>query len=51
MKLQLPSGVPSLDNNDTIDWNNWVDWLVYIIFPIGLIVLYFMLRKRTKKDD
>lgn len=51
MNLQLPSGLPSLDNNDKIDWNSWFDWIVYIILPLLLIVAYIVLRKRSKKQD
>ncbi len=51
MNLQIPTGVPSANNNSPIDLSNPFDVLVYIVAPVALIVLYLYLRKKNRKID
>ncbi|MAO08577.1 MAG: adenylosuccinate synthetase [Alteromonas sp.] len=48
MKIQIPTEVPNPDNNTPIELTNIFDILVFVVAPIVLIILYFVLRKRAK---
>jgi heme/copper-type cytochrome/quinol oxidase subunit 2 len=41
---------PSPQNNTPIDLNNLFDVIVFIVFPVGLFILYFLWRKQVKKN-
>jgi heme/copper-type cytochrome/quinol oxidase subunit 2 len=47
---QIPTQSPNPQNNTPIDLNNSFDVIVFIVFPIGLFILYFLWRRQVKKN-
>ena len=47
---QQPTNSPSPQNNTPINLNNLFDVIVFIVFPVGLFIGYFLWRKQVKKN-
>jgi heme/copper-type cytochrome/quinol oxidase subunit 2 len=47
---QLPTHAPNPQDNTPIDLNNLFDVIVFIVLPIGMIIFYFLWRRRVKKN-
>jgi len=48
--MQIPREVPHPDNNTPLDVSNPFEVIVYIVIPIALLVFYFILRKKMRRD-
>lgn len=48
--LQIPKEVPHPDNNSPLDLNNPADIIIYIVLPIIVVILYFLWRKKNRKE-
>ena len=46
---QKPTHSPNPQDNTPIDFNNLFDVIVFIVFPVGLFIGYFLWRKQVKK--
>lgn len=49
--MQLPTDIPKSQNNTPIDPSSPIELVVFIALPILLIVVYFIARKRRKKEN
>jgi heme/copper-type cytochrome/quinol oxidase subunit 2 len=47
---QLPTHAPNPQDNTPIDLNNLFDIIVYIVLPIGMLILYFLWRRQVKNN-
>lgn len=43
---QTPSGTPNPGDGGNIDFTSPIEVFIYIIVPIFLLVLYFLMRKK-----
>ena len=50
MKLQIRTEVHNPSNNTPIDLSNIFDVLLFIVAAPGLVVFYFLLRKKGKEN-
>jgi hypothetical protein len=48
LMIQIPTDVPSPNNNTPIDLNSTFEVLLYIVAPVLLIILYLFLRKKSR---
>ena len=48
--VQIPREVPHPDNNTPLDISDPFEVIVYIVIPVLLIVMYFFLRKKNKRN-
>jgi hypothetical protein len=52
---QIPEGVPHPDDNEPIRLDSLADIIIYIVLPVGLVILYVLwkrrVRQRKKKED
>ncbi len=47
---QLPTHSPNPQDNSPIDFNNLFDVIVYIVLPVSMFILYFLWRRKVKKN-
>ena len=47
---QMPQGVPNPSNNSPVDFTSASDIVLYIVLPVVLIVAFFVLRARKRKN-
>ena len=48
--VQIPREVPHPDNNTPLDISDPFEVIIYIVIPVLLIVMYFFLRKKNKRN-
>ncbi|MCH4551991.1 adenylosuccinate synthetase [Aestuariibaculum lutulentum] len=48
--FQLPPGTQNPDDNTPLDFSDPFNIITFIVLPIVAVVLYFIWRKRNKKD-
>ncbi|MGK0378055.1 adenylosuccinate synthetase [Patiriisocius sp. Uisw_017] len=44
--FQTPSGTPNPGEGGTIDFTSPIEVFIYIIVPVFLFILYFLMRKK-----
>lgn len=49
LNLQIPTDVPNPSQNTPIDLTSIFDILLFIVAPLVLLIVYFFLRKKSKR--
>lgn len=47
--MQIPTNVPKRQNNTPIDPSSPIELFIFILLPILLIVVYFIVRSKKNK--
>jgi|TARA_R100000479_G_scaffold33554_2_gene13839 H+/gluconate symporter-like permease len=50
VNAQIPKEVPHPDNNKPLDLSDPADIIIYIIIPVVFIILFFVWRRKRKKN-